>query len=142
MTRPKPSPVVRAVLDRSALLSYARGHIHVGEAISEIADESGARVGIPSVALLEAHLVIAADKDSRGLLRHLAALPVTTLLTVDEQTASDVADVAVLTRGDLGQAHAAWVTVALNAWCLSATPDQIPSIVQRDVIIPIPLDDA
>jgi hypothetical protein len=114
----------------------------VGEAISEIADESGARVGIPSVALLEAHLSVAADKDSRGLLRHLAALPVTTLLTVDEQTASDVADVAVLTRGDLGQAHAAWVTVTLNAWCLSAMPDQIPSIVQRDVIIPIPLDDA
>ncbi len=55
MSRPEGSPI-RAILDHSAMLSDARGHIHVGEAIREIADDREGRVGVPVVALLQAHL--------------------------------------------------------------------------------------
>lgn len=42
---------IRAVLDTSALLSCAHGHVHVGELLIDIADE-GAYMGLPTVALL------------------------------------------------------------------------------------------
>jgi hypothetical protein len=75
------------------------------------------------------------------LLRHLAALPIAQLLGIDESAVSDVADIARLTRGDLGQAQATWATIKLDAVCMSARPDQVPSIVQRDVIVLIPRTD-
>jgi hypothetical protein len=139
---PQPGPSIRAVLDRSALLSYARGHVHVGEAIGEITDERDARVGIPAVALLEAHLELAADLDSRLLLRLLAARPTTHLIGIEENAVSAVADIARLTRGDLGQAQAAWATIKFETVCMSARPADVPSIVQREAIIQIPPTDA
>ena len=45
---------IRAVLDTTATLSYARGHVHIGELLVDIADE-GAYTGLPALVLLDAH---------------------------------------------------------------------------------------
>ncbi|MBF9128611.1 hypothetical protein I0C86_06355 [Plantactinospora sp. S1510] len=62
----------RAVLDASAMLSFARGHAHVGELVVMIADEE-AYTGLPVVALLDAYARVD-DAPSRARLGVLAAL--------------------------------------------------------------------
>lgn len=140
--RPPEGSKIRAILDHSAMLSYAGGHIHVGEVMREIADDRESHVGLPVVALLQAHLEAAADKESRLLLRHLTALPYVSVLLIDELKVINIADVAALTGGDLARAHAAWVTLELDALCLTAEPERIPSIIQSEAIIAIPVEDA
>ena len=54
-------PVVRAVLDASAMLSYAHEHIHVGELLLEFGDE-GSAAAVPAVTLLEAHTRVGNDE--------------------------------------------------------------------------------
>lgn len=135
-------PPVRVVLDRSAMLSYARGHIHVGEAISEISEDHEGRIGLPVVAFLQAHVQVAADKDSRLLLRHLATLPSVSVLPIERRSVEGVAEVAGHTGGDLGGAHAAWAAVELDALCLTAEPESLASVLQPEAIIAVPSEDA
>lgn len=65
---------IRAVLDSSAILSYSRAHVHVGELLVDIADE-GAYVGLPTVALLDAYAQIRTDQPASARLGVLATLP-------------------------------------------------------------------
>ncbi|MEU5723487.1 hypothetical protein ABZ783_16905 [Micromonospora sp. NPDC047738] len=64
---------IRAILDASAILSYSRGHVHVGELLVDIADE-GAYLGLPTVALLEAYAQTS-DRPAAARLGVLATLP-------------------------------------------------------------------
>jgi hypothetical protein len=63
-------PPVRLILDRSALLAYAAGSVHVAEPIHEVVQD-GVRFGVPDVVAVET-LAIATGKDLANLHRLLA----------------------------------------------------------------------
>lgn len=128
---------IRAVLDTTAIISYVRGHVHVGELLVDIADE-GAYVGLPSVALLAAHAEVIADRAARARLGLLAALPAVLTLALGQAETADVATVVALADGDLGRAHAAWAAMEHAAYFLTTEPDQAPPILTKDQIHPIP----
>ncbi len=56
------------VLDRSAIVAYAAGTVHVGEPIAEVHSEGG-RIVVPVVCLVEAASEVG-DEMPRLLLRH------------------------------------------------------------------------
>jgi hypothetical protein len=132
---------VRAVLDCSAMLSYARGHVHVGEIIVEVADE-GAYVGLPAVTLLDAFARVIGDQPGRARLGVLAALPGVALLELGVSEAAQVAPAVALTSGDLGRAHAVWAALEHGSYYLTAQPHLAPSILTADQVHPIPGEDA
>lgn len=70
-------PPVRLVLDRSALLAYISGSVHVGETLHEVIDDD-VRFGVPVIVAVEA-LTMAAGKD-RALLHQLLAVDACALL--------------------------------------------------------------
>ena len=131
---------VRAVLDTTAILSYAQGHVHVGELLVDIADE-GAYVALPSVALLAAHAELLGDRAARARLGLLSALPAVLPLALGHAEAADVATLVALAAGDLGRAHAAWAALAHAAYFLTTEPDRAPPILTKDQIHPIATDD-
>lgn len=57
MTGDADGPAVTLILDRTALLGYAAGSMHVAETIHEVLD-SGSRVGVPVAAAVEALAVV------------------------------------------------------------------------------------
>ncbi|BFU42848.1 hypothetical protein [Krasilnikovia sp. MM14-A1004] len=136
------TPDIRAILDRSALQSYARGHVHVGEVLGEVTAEMDTVIGIPAAALSAAHAAHLDDKDARGLLRLVASLPSTTVLVLDQQAAEDVAGALVVTDGDLSLAQGVWAANDLGALYLTAEPDEVRALVPADNILTIPRDDA
>lgn len=133
---------IRAVLDTSAMLSYARGHVHVGEILVDIAAEDDTCAGLPAVALVEALARVAGDDQARARLGVLVALPGVRTLVLDAPRAADVATAATLTKGDLARAHAVWSALEHGAYYLTAEPDRTPSILTDDQVHPIPVDDA
>jgi hypothetical protein len=54
----------RVILDASAIGAFAHASIHVGEVLAEIADESGATIGLPVEALTVAY---ATERDTARL---------------------------------------------------------------------------
>ena len=130
---------IRAVLDTTAILSHARGRVHVGELLVDIADE-GAYVALPSVALLAAHADVIGDRAARARLGLLCALPAVHPLALDQSDAAEVATLVALADGDLGRAHAAWAALEYAAYFLTTEPDQAPPILTKDQIHPIPPD--
>lgn len=74
---------VRLILDRSALLGYLDGSIHVGEVLHEVTADR-VLCGIPVVVLGEAEALIATGKDF-ALLRQLIAGDACTLLGLDDE---------------------------------------------------------
>jgi hypothetical protein len=58
------------VLDRSAIVAYAAGSVHVGEPIAEVHSEGG-QIVVPVVCLIEAASEVG-DEMPRLLLRHPA----------------------------------------------------------------------
>ena len=60
------STPIRLVLDTSAILAFTRGSIHVGEPLSEVADEGGV-AGLPAECLAEARWMVD-DVDRLNLL--------------------------------------------------------------------------
>lgn len=134
------SPDVRAVLDRSAIQSYARGHIHVGEVITEVADDH-AYVGIPATALLDARVRCLDDKIARARLDVLVHLPGTQMLDLDAEAAGRIADVVPFTGGDLARSHAVWASLEHAAVYLTTEPDDSAYLVAEDRILVIPAED-
>jgi hypothetical protein len=131
---------VRGVLDASAVLSYARGHVHVGELLVEIA-EDGAVTALPTVALFDAYSRLT-DAAGRGRVGVLAALPGVEALALAATDAASAAPAVRLTGGDLGRAHAVWVALHHGAYLLTCEPGSIPAIVPREQVHAIPVDDA
>jgi hypothetical protein len=134
-------PEIRAVLDRSALQSYARGHVHVGELLIDIADEK-ASIAIPAAALADAHAAALENEHARALLRLLTTLPGTAVLKLDAETASSMAGTFVVTNGDTARAHAVWAANKHNALYLTTEPDEVKSLVPADNVHAIPDEDA
>jgi hypothetical protein len=62
---------VLLVLDTSAILAYVQGSIHVGEPISEVADDGGV-AGLPEDCLAEARWAIADESRLQMLINHEA----------------------------------------------------------------------
>jgi len=128
---------VRAVLDTSAVMSYARGHVHVGELLIDIAAE-GAYVGLPTVALLEAYARVLGNEPSRARLGLLAVLPGVAQLELGARDAAAVALAVPLVDGDLARAHAVWAALEHSAYYLTTDPARAPSILTEDQIHAIP----
>jgi hypothetical protein len=139
---PESMPDIRAVFDRSALQSYVRGHVHVGELIREIADEDNAFVAIPAAALAEAHADNIDNDHARALLGVVTTLPGTKVLNLDREAARSMAGALMLANGDIARAHAVWVANRHHALFFTTEPGEIKSIVPDRNIVLIPTEDA
>lgn len=135
------SPQIRAVLDHTALQSYARGLVHVGELFGQVADEENAFVAIPSVALLEAHARSIDDPQARSLLNYVVTLPGAMVLDLDLATVPEAAGYVRMLRGNLPRAHTAWAAGAYRAPCFSTEPEEYPDDVLEDQVVAIPTKD-
>ncbi|MEU5550570.1 hypothetical protein ABZ738_12420 [Micromonospora sp. NPDC047793] len=132
---------IRAVLDSSAVLSFSRGHVHVGELLVDIADE-GAYVGLPTVALLEAYAQISADQPATARLGVLATLPGVAILPLGAVQAAEVSATVRMVKGDLARAHAVWAALRHDAYYLTTEPHLVPAVIAADLVHVIPVDDA
>jgi hypothetical protein len=135
---PEAPPQIRAVLDHTALQSYARGHVHVGELFGEITDEENAFVAIPGVALLEAHARSIDDPQARALLNYMVTLPAAMVLDLDLATVPEAAGYVRTLRGNLPRAHTAWAAGAYRALCFTTEPEAYPEQVLHDQVVAIP----
>jgi hypothetical protein len=132
---------IRAVLDTSAIMSYARAHIHVGELLTEIVDEN-AFVGLPAVALLDALARTVGDESARARIGVLATIPGVVLLELDRPAAEKVANMVPFVDGDLAQAQAVWSALEHDAYYVTAEPDRAPSILNPAAVLAVPEEDA
>lgn len=132
---------IRAVLDSSAVLSYVRGHVHVGELLIEIADE-GAHMGLPALALLDAYTRVGADDPARARLDLLVALPAIAVLPLGSAEAAGVSTIVPLVKGDLPRAHAVWAALRLGAYYVTVEPPLAPTNMTDDRLHVIPAEDA
>lgn len=132
---------IRAVLDSSAILSYARGHVHVGELLVDIADE-GAYVALPTVALLDAYAQVVSDRAASARLGVLATLPGVVVLPLTAAGAAEVAATVHLVKADLSRAHAVWSALEHDAYYLTTEPHLVPAVIAPELVHVIPLDDA
>jgi hypothetical protein len=136
------SPEIRAVLDHTALQSYARGHVHVGELFGEVTTEDNAVVAIPSVALLEAHARSIDDPQAKALLNYVVTLPGAMVLDLNLATAARAAGYVRTMRGNLARGHALWATVTYKALCFTTEPEAYPEQVLGEQIVAIRTKDA
>jgi hypothetical protein len=130
---------IRAVLDTSAVLSYARGHVHIGELLVDIADE-GAYVGLPTVVLLDAHARLLGNAAGRARLGVLVVLPGIAVLTLGAEEAAGAAANVPGVDHDLARAHAVWAALYHGAYYL--TTGLAPKALPEDQVHEIPIDDA
>jgi hypothetical protein len=134
-------PEVRAVLDHTALQSYARGQSHVGELIREVADQENAFLAIPAVALLEAYARSIDDPHATRLLNYLVTLPGAMVLDLELGTVSRAAGHVRTLRGNIPRAHAAWAAMMYEALCVTAEPEAYPEQILADQVVGIPTKD-
>jgi len=130
---------IRVVLDRSALESYLSGHVHVGEVITEVADD--AIVGIPATTLLAAHIGALGNEHAKALLRLLVAAEGVVVLDLGAVEAARIAGTVPLVGGDLARAHAVWAANVHRALYLTAEPHEVKSVVPPENVLAIPADD-
>ena len=135
-------PEIRAVLDHTALQSYARGHVHVGEIFSEVTNNDNGVVAIPSVALLEAHTRSIDDPQAKALLNYVVTLPGAMVLDLDIVTATRTAGYVRTMRGNLARGHALWATMTYEAICFTTEPESYPEQILADQVVAIPVNDA
>jgi hypothetical protein len=128
-------PDVRAVLDVSAMLSYAREHVHVGELLLMFGEENGI-AGLPATALLDAYTRLAEDPIGSARLRVLTTLPTTAVVDLDAKRARASARVMRLVKGDLARAHSVWTALEHEAYLFTTEPERTPTIVIDVIAIP------
>jgi hypothetical protein len=133
---------IRAVLDTSAMLSYARGHVHVGEILVDIAAEEAVYAGLPAVALLAAYARTLGNGAAMARLGILVTLPAVVPLTLGPTQAADAASLVEITNGDLARAHTVWAALEHGAYYLTTEPHRAPAILTDDQVHPIPEADA
>jgi hypothetical protein len=132
---------VHAVLDVSAMLSYARGHVHVGELLTEMCDEDKS-VAVPIITLLDAATRLVGDTPGRTRLSVWATLPAVTVMSPTWQDAMDISTVVPFTSGDLARAHAVATAARFDVYYLTTEPHLVPAILDEELIVAIPEDDA
>ena len=115
------------VLDRSAIVAYAAGSVHVGEPITEVYSEGG-QIVIPVVCLVEAASEVG-DEMPRVLLRHPAC-------TVPPVTMEMWPALAAGTRrlGRLDLAAALYLATTGEGYVLTAEPDAYGDLGEDSVI--------
>lgn len=131
---------IRVVLDRSALESYTRGHVHVGEVITEVADD--ANVAIPATVLMEAQARVLGNEHARALLQLLLTAEGVVVLELGASEASRAAGTVPLVDGDLPLAHGVWAANAHAAFYLTTNPDEVKSVIPAAHVIRVPTEDA
>jgi hypothetical protein len=134
-------PEVRAVLDVSAMLSYAREHVHVGELLTMLGAEDGI-AALPTTALLDAYGRVTDDPLATARLDVLTTLPTTAVDPLDALEARATAGVIPLVKGDLARAHAIWSALEHEAYLFTTEPERTPSILDAEDIVVIPKNDA
>jgi hypothetical protein len=142
MTFPDTAAEIKAVLDCTALESYARGHVHIGELIKEVGDEENSVVAIPSVALMDAHSRAVNNPQAKALLNYVVTLPSAVVLDLDLASAPRVAQYVPVMKGDPSRAHVTWAAMAYKALCFTTEPDAYPSRIMGGKLIAIPTEDA
>jgi hypothetical protein len=140
---------IRAVLETSAVLSYARGHVHVGELIVDIMEE-GAYVGLPTVALLDAYSRLAKDEhEARARIGVLVATPGIVVLPLGPAEAAAVAEAVPrfaadgqpVANFDLVRAYATWAARS-DAYYLTCEPEYAPPVLAGWQVHHVPPTDA
>lgn len=137
MPVPHQPRAIQAVLDRSALQSYAHGHIHVGELLIDVADE-GASIAVPTVALMDAYARSLGDKRATALLNLIITLPGIAVLDLVAKTAQGSAEEVPCADGDLSRSHAVWAAKAHNAYYLTTEPAEVAELLPPGQIHVIP----
>jgi hypothetical protein len=121
---------IRLILDRSAVVAYTRGSIHVGEVLAEINDEAGC-AAIPLPCLVEAARAAADHSRLELLVDHEA-----TLVLADDP--SKWRDLAALR--DVVDSHdgvsAALAAIDLDVDILTRTPRLYAGVAGGDLVIP------
>lgn len=126
MTRP-----VALILDTSAVLSFVRSSMHVGEVIAEVADERGV-VAIPVSCLVEAAQHAVDDDQLTLLVEH----PDTLVLVEDAENWRALAALVPVTGG-YAPACAALAAIDFERWVLSARPELYAGVNGGALVIPI-----
>lgn len=132
---------IRAVLDPTAIESFARGHVHVGELLVMIGEE-GALVGVPTASLLRAHADSAGLANQLARLAVLATLPSVRVLDLNLEVAESAADLVGAVGGDLALGHAAWAATEHSAYLVTAEPRPVAKAVPSGFLHVIPTGDA
>jgi hypothetical protein len=133
---------IRAILDSSALVSYTKGHVHVGEVIREVADEDACVIAIPAAALAAAHAHNTGNHHAQRLLVLLTTLPGIAVLSLAADTAASMAGTLTIVDGDISLAHAVWTANKHRAVLFTTRPADVEKLVPHPNVIVIPLDDA
>lgn len=129
------------MLDATALLSHARGHVHVGELLVEIAEE-GAYTALPTTVLTRGYAQVHPERVGLARLGLLPTVPGVHVLGLDVAQAPRVARYLGLLGGDLARAHAVWAALNHDAYLLTSEPDAVAAIVPADQIHYIPTGDS
>ncbi|MET8152393.1 hypothetical protein ACIBSW_01705 [Actinoplanes sp. NPDC049668] len=132
---------IQAVLDRSALQSYAKGHLHVGELLIDVAADE-AFIGVPAVALLEAYGTVIGNKHATALLKLILTLPGIAVIDLDAEAAEIVADEVQPAGGDLARSHAVSAAKEHEAWYLTTEPTEVAELLPPGQVHVIPREDA
>ena len=135
------APTIQAVLDRSALQSYARGHVHVGELLIDVADE-GAFMAVPTVTLLDAYAQSLGNEHATALLNLIVTLPGIAVIDLDAPTASATAEEVPNSNGDLSRSHSVWAAKAHDAYYLTTEPAEVTDLLPPGQVHVIPSKDA
>lgn len=122
---------VALILDTSAVLSFVRSSIHVGEVIAEAADEHRV-TAIPLPCLVEAAQT-AVDQDR---LEVLAGHPDTVVLAEDPENWRALASLLAVT-GEYPAACAVLAAIDVERWVLSARPQLYAGVNDGALVIPI-----
>lgn len=107
---------VKAVLDTSAIMAYARGALAVGELVSIVADD-GEEVAVPVAALVEAYS-LAKTEDVPILSLLSSNAPTIDVLALEVEDAPEIGALARLSS--FGMAHAVITATTLNAFIVTA----------------------
>jgi hypothetical protein len=141
----KPLPdeplTIQAVLDRSALQSYTRGHVHVGELLIDVADE-GACMAVPTVTLLDAYVQSLGNEHATALLNLIVTLPGIAVIDLDAKTASATAEEVPSANGDLSRSHSVWAAKTHDAYYLTTEPAEVADLLPPGQVHVIPNKDA
>lgn len=117
--------IIRAVLDTTALRSYATGAFAVGELIGEFSDE-GVQFGIPAVCMVEA--ARGADSQAVALLAVLDGHPDAVWLPVDRDQWGHLAAAAHLLGGIARACAALPIALRQADYIVTAEPDAYPGL--------------
>lgn len=122
---------VRLVLDDTAVLEYARGTLHVGELLIQLA-EAGHVAALPLVCLVEAYPA-AVEAEHLGT---LAAHDTVVVVSDDPADWETLGHLCAMTGGAVS-ASAALVALDADCWVLTTDPDRYAQVAEGNLTVRI-----